>query len=112
MDNQSDRVSTIISALRRLTIELEYIHNRRRQPELVEAELVVAATAVRIEAPRDIAIAAERLINIGDTVRITNSYKQLQGTCGRLVKKTRYRGTLVTVSGAEYVRSLSNLELV
>ena len=114
MDNGSDMVSTILSALHRLTIELNHIHNRRDQEKLIAArvEAIQVVQAVAIEAPRDIKIVAEHQINIGNIVRIMNNHKKLKETCGRLVKKTWCRGTMVTVSGAEYVQSLSNLEVV
>ena len=151
MNNRLDRVSTIISALRRLTIELDHIHhcsvraeptatrvevqrNRRDRAEptavRVRARVEVhrrdqaEPTAARVQVVQGVVIAAQRArdceiesaapreIEIGDIVRITNDYKNLRGTCGQLVKKTRCRGTLVSASGATYVRSLENLDLV
>ena len=149
MNNRLDRVSTIISALRRLTIELDHIHhcsvraeptatrvevqrNRRDRAEPTTARARVEvhrrdqaeATAARVQVVQGVVIAAQRArdceiesaapreIEIGDIVRITNDYKNLRGTCGQLVKKTRCRGTLVSASGATYVRSLENLDLV
>ena len=132
-----DRESTIISALRRLTIELDHLHHRndraepaatvlqlpravrveargelhrRAQAEPTLVQGVVVRAEQRARAP-EIENRAPREIDIGDIVRITNSYKNLRGTVGQLIKKTRCRGTIETESGATYVQSLDNLDL-
>ena len=84
--------------------------HRRAQAEPTLVQGVVVRAEQRARAP-EIENRAPREIDIGDIVRITNSYKNLRGTVGQLIKKTRCRGTIETESGATYVQSLDNLDL-
>ena len=87
--------------------------NERRISEIIESIAVLSLELEERRTRRDNQLAAQnRPVRIGDRVRITNNYRGLFGTEGRVVKLTTTWVWLTTNNGRRIKRAHRNVELV
>ena len=88
----TEQLLSITAQLTQLRIQVAQERNQRRQ----------------LEIERD----THRPLSIGDRVRITNNYQNLQGTIGRIIRVNNRFVTLRTDDGREIVRGVNNVQRV
>ena len=95
-----EQIEDLTKQLAQITLRLTQLQEQVRQ----EREQAVTAAIQANNRPRS--------VQIGDLVRITNNYQNLQGTEGRVIKISTSFVTLRTADGRQLVRGIQNIEIV
>ena len=105
-NKRSSRTSTekqiedLTNQLAQITLQLTQLQEQLRQ----EREQAVTAAIQANTRPRS--------VQIGDLVRITNNYQNLQETEGRVIKISTSFVTIRTADRRQLVRGIQNIEII